>query len=123
MSENIKSYRDLIVWQKAMDLVTEVYGITDFFPSEERFGLISQLRRCSVSIPSNIAEGRGRGTRKDFIQFLRISLGSSNELATQIEIAKRLPKTKNLEYTKIDLLLEEVVKMLNAMILKLSINN
>ena len=70
MSENIKSYRDLIVWQKAMDLVTEVYGITDFFPSEERFGLISQLRRCSVSIPSSIAEGRGRGTRKDFIQFL-----------------------------------------------------
>jgi len=81
-----------------MDLVVGVYKLTENFPREELFGLTSQMRRCAISIPSNIAEGRGRGTRKDFIQFLRVALGSANELQTQIEIAKRLPATKNLNY-------------------------
>lgn len=103
-----------------MDLVVEIYKITELFPSEERFGLISQMRRCSISIPSNIAEGRGRGTRRDFIQFLRISLGSSNELSTQVEIAKRIANTRNLEFAQIECLLEEVIKMLKVIIFKLS---
>jgi len=116
----IHSYKDLIVWQKAVDLVAVIYKLTEEFPKEELFGLTSQIKRAAVSIPSNIAEGRFRGTRKDFLQFLRIAYSSGAELETQIEIAKRLPKTKNIDYKKADLLLVEVMKMLNKMLSKLS---
>lgn len=118
MSE-IKSYKDLIVWQKSIDLVTKIYQLTENFPKEEIYALTNQMRRCAVSIPSNIAEGRGRGTRKDFAHFSRMALGSANELETQIEIAKRLPKTKMLKYSKTEELLVEVIKMLKVMINKL----
>jgi four helix bundle protein len=87
---NVKSFRDLIVWQKAMDFVTEVYRATSSFPADERFGLTQQLRRCSVSIPSNISEGHGRCTTVDFLRFLSIAYGSQNEAQTQIMIARRL---------------------------------
>ncbi len=97
-----------------------VYELTEEFPREEIYGLTSQMRRSAVSIPSNIAEGRFRGMKKDYLQFLRISYGSGAELETQIEIAKRLPKTRNLNYLKADSLLEEVMKMLNVMIRKLN---
>ena len=86
----ILSYRDLNVWQNGMDLVEDVYKITANFPKEEKYGLTSQLRRCSVSIPSNIAEGFMRKSTKEYIQFLYISLDSLGELDTQIEIAVRL---------------------------------
>lgn len=112
------SYKDLIVWQRSMELVIAVYELTEQFPQEEIYGLTSQMRRSAVSIPSNIAEGRFRGTKKDYLQFLRISYGSGAELETQIEIAKRLPNLKNLDYLKVDILLEEVMKMLNVMIRK-----
>jgi len=112
----VNSYKDLIVWQKAMDLVLEIYILTEKFPKEEIYGLVSQMRRATVSIPSNIAEGRSRGYRKGYRQFLLNAYGSGGELETQIEISKRLPKTKNLDYSKIDNLLEEVMKMLNKMI-------
>jgi four helix bundle protein len=112
----INSYKDLIVWQKSIDLVVEIYGLTENFPREEIYGLVSQMRRSAVSVPSNIAEGRFRGTKKDFVQFLRIAYASGAELETQIEISKRIPKTANLNYVKIDNLLCEVMKMLNAMI-------
>ena len=79
------------------------------------------MRRAAVSIPSNIAEGRSRGTRKDFIQFLRIALGSISELETQIEIVKQLPQTKTLSYQEIDILLNELSRMVMSMIKKLSI--
>ncbi len=115
----LNGYKDLIVWQKAMTLVTEVYFLTEDFPREEIYGLTSQMRRASVSIPSNIAEGRLRGTRKDFRHFLLNAYGSGAELETQIEIGKRLPKTQNLNYNKIDNLLIEVMKMLNSLINKL----
>ena len=115
----IHTYRDLIVWQRAIELVTEVYQLTEIFPKEEIYGITSQMRRAAVSIPSNIAEGRVRGTRKDFTHFLIISYGSGAELETQIEIAKRLPKTKGLDYFKSDQLLGEIMKMLNSMIGKL----
>ena len=88
--EQIKSYRDLITWQKGMDLVVCVYRETANLPPSERFGLISQMRRCAVGIPSNIAEGWGRGARQDYIRFLRIARGSLYELATQADICKRL---------------------------------
>ena len=84
------NYRDLIVWQKAMDLVQAVYKITAGFPKEELYGLTSQLRRAAVSIPSNIAEGQGRRTTGDFQRFLAIANGSLREVETQILIAKRL---------------------------------
>ena len=86
----ILSYRDLNVWQNGMDLVEDVYKITANFPKEEKYGLTSQLRRCSVSIPSNIAEGFMRKSTKEYIQFLYISLGSLGELDTQMEITVRL---------------------------------
>ncbi len=114
------TYKDLIVWQKAMDLVTETYVLTGKFPKEEVYSLISQMRRAAISIPSNIAEGRLRGYRKEYRQFLLNAYGSGGELETQIEIAKRLQTMKNLDYTKVDVLLTEVMKMLNKMISQLS---
>lgn len=115
----VNSYKDLIVWQKSVQLVVEIYKTTDDFPREEIYGLTSQIRRSAVSIPSNIAEGRYRGTRKDFIQFLRIAFASGAELETQVIISKQLSRTKNFDYSKIDSLLLEVMKMLNVMIKKL----
>ena len=108
------SFRDLRVWQEAMQLTAEVYKGTAGFPRHEIYGLSSQMRRAAVSVPSNIAEGRRRGTRKEFKQFLMISYGSGAELETQIDITKRLSFGKNLDFTKIDSLLLEVMKMLNV---------
>lgn len=113
---NIASYRDLIVWQKSVQLVIAVYVLTDQFPKSEVYGLVSQMRRAAVSIPSNIAEGRRRGSKKEFRQFLINSFGSGAELETQIEISKLVSFGKNLNYTHIDSLLEEVMRMLNKMI-------
>jgi len=112
----IYSYRDLVVWQRSMELVTVVYELTEQYPKSEVYGLISQTRRSAVSIPSNIAEGRRRGSRKDFRQFLIIAYGSGAELETQVEIAKRLSFGKNLDYKRVDSLLAEVMKMLNKII-------
>ena len=119
----IHSYRELIVWQRAIELVVAVYKLTEDFPKEEVYGLTSQMRRCSVSIPSNIAEGRYRGTKNDFLHFLRIAYSSGAELETQIEIAKLLPKTKMLDYSTVDSLLSEVMRMLNKIIKNFNPNN
>ncbi len=118
----IESYENLIVWQKAMDLVEEIYKISELFPKEEIYGLTSQMRRAAVSIPSNIAEGSRRGTRKDFRNFLLTAYASGAELETQIKICKRLEKTKDFNYDKINVLLIEVMKMLNSMVNKLKDN-
>ena len=115
MGKEIKSYKDLIVWQKAVELSINTYKLTEQFPKEEIYGLSSQLRRSAVSIPSNIAEGRCRNTRKDFINFLSIAYASGDELETQILIAKQLKKTKYLDYSHIEVLLNEVMKMLNVL--------
>ena len=85
-----KNYRDLMAWQKAMDLVIAVYRVSARFPREELYGLSSQLRKAAVSVPSNIAEGQGRGTKKEFARFLRIAHGSIREVETQTLIAARL---------------------------------
>ena len=86
----VQSYRDLIVWQRAMDLVLAVFEVTRAFPREEAFGLTSQLRRACVSVPSNIAEGQGRHSPKEFVRFLEIAHGSLQEVETQVMIAHRL---------------------------------
>lgn len=86
----IKTFRDLKIWQQSMELVTEIYRATSSFPEEEKYGLTSQLRRSSVSIPSNISEGFGRNSQGDFKRFVNISMGSLFELQTQIEVAKNL---------------------------------
>ena len=85
-----RNYQDLIAWQKAMDYVQVVYLATQSFPPDERYGLTSQLRRAAVSIPSNIAEGQGRGTAPEFARFLRVAHGSLRETETQLILAKRL---------------------------------
>jgi len=111
-----RGYKKLIVWQKAMDLVVAVYKLTNKFPKEEMFGLVSQMRRAVISIPSNIAEGSRRKTSKDTEHFLTISFGSGSELETQIEASKRLFYGIPTDYVPVDHLLEEIMKMLNKMI-------
>lgn len=123
MENQIKSYKDLIVWEKSMDLVTKIYLLTENFPKSEQYGIVSQLRRCAVSIPSNIAEGKQRGTRKDYRHFLLMAFGSGAELETQLEISKRLNYCKKEDYVCIDNLLNEVVRMLNKLISTLKDNS
>lgn len=115
----IHSYKDLVVWQRAIELVVEVYTLTAKFPKEEIYGLSSQIKRAAVSIPSNIAEGRFRGSRKDFANFIKIAYGSGAELETQLLIAKKLSFGGKLDYNKVEALLSEVMKMLNIMSQKL----
>ena len=86
----VKHYRDLTTWQKAMDLAVEIYRISSKFPADERFGLTNQIRRAAVSIPSNIAEGQGRGAGSEFLYHLRVSNGSRQEVETQLLLADRL---------------------------------
>lgn len=116
MSERIKSYKDLIVWQKAILLVTEIYSITKTFPDSERFGLTNQLNRAVVSIPSNIAEGWGRESNKNHLQFLRISRGSLMEVETLILISKNLNYINDQTFKIISDTIEEVGKILQGLI-------
>ncbi|HCC59651.1 MAG: four helix bundle protein [Candidatus Staskawiczbacteria bacterium RIFOXYC1_FULL_37_43] len=111
----MESYENLIVWQKSMDLVILVYELTQNFPKEEIYGLVSQMRRASVSIPSNIAEGSRRSSRKDFRNFLLNAYGSGAELETQIKIAKRLQFSKKEIYPNIEDLLCQIMRMLNKL--------
>src|SRR3989344_3389802 len=107
----IKSFKELTVWQRGVELAKEIYRATKDFPSREVFGLQSQMCRAAVSIPSNIAEGHRRSTKKDFLHFLRIADGSTAELETQIIIAESAHTNVNYEKTKG--LLAEVQKMLS----------
>lgn len=92
----MKTHKDLDVWKKNIDFVTKVYNITDKFPNNEKFGIVSQIRRAAVSIPSNIAEGSARNSKKELIQFLYISLGFAAELETQLIISEKLKYIENL---------------------------
>ncbi len=114
--QKISSYKDLLVWKKAVELSIATYSLTAQFPKEEVYGLISQMRRAAVSVPSNIAEGSIRGSKKDFCHFLRIASGSIAELETQIEIAKNLSFGKALNYREVDQLAIEVNKMIHGLI-------
>ncbi len=112
----MKSYKDLIVWQKSIKLCEEIYKATERFPKSEMYGLTSQIRRSSVAIPSNIAEGHHRGHRAEFTQFLRISYGSGAELETQLLIAKNIGFLNDNQFLHLNLLLEEIMKMLNKLL-------
>ena len=116
----IHSYKDLIVWQKSVDLTIKIYRVTKLFPKSEQYGLVSQMRRAAVSIPSNISEGRSRVSKKNFAQFLTIAHGSVSELETQIEISKRLIFIKEDDIEKINGLINEIKAMLGSMIRKLN---
>ena len=102
---NIKTHKDLDVWKKSMDLVEMVYRRTERFPDSEKYGLTNQIRRCAVSVSSNIAEGAARNTDKEFVQFCYIALGSLSELETQLLIAERLKYSQNID------ILENVVEI------------
>jgi four helix bundle protein len=118
-SENYKmaqNYKDLLVWKKAMELVTEIYRVSQKFPKEETYGLISQIRRSAVSIPSNIAEGKGRRTAGEFQQFLVQARGSLYELETQIWIAVDLAYIETQTGEQFKKRKIELAKMLNALI-------
>src|SRR5262245_33204110 len=110
-------YRQLLVWQKSMDLAEKVYVQTASYPKEERYGLTSQMRRAAASIPSNIAEGQGRRSSDDeFIRFLQISLGSLCELETQLELSLRLKLISNDRVIELRPALDEVGRLLNGLI-------
>ena len=111
----IKSYKELVVWQKSIQLVKEVFILTDNFPASEKFGLTSQMRRCAVSIPSNLAEGFGRRSVRGSSQFYSIAFGSALELETQLIISKDLKLALNHKFEKSEALLLEVLKMLNKL--------
>ena len=116
----IKSYRDLQVWQKGMQLASLVYQTSRVLPKDEQFGLISQMRRASVSVPSNIAEGYGRRSRADYVRFLNMALGSLFELQTQAEIATNLGNFADEDSQPLAKDARELERMLSAMIRKLS---
>jgi len=113
-----RKYQQLIVWQKAMVLVSHIYELTMVFPDNEKFGLTSQLRRAAVSVPSNIAEGSGRGSDKDFCRFLYHARGSLTEIETQLLIAQQLGYC--VINNDIDELTQQVFAMLNKLIQRLS---
>ncbi len=111
----IRSYEDLTVWQKAMDLVERIYHTTESFPKKEQYRLVDQLSRAAVSVPSNIAEGSMRHTTKEFIRFVGVSQGSLAEVETQLIIAYRLRYIDKDNFSSTIGLAREVGKMLNAL--------
>ena len=116
MEHTVKSYRDLSAWQKARLLVKEVYLLTAAFPVGERFGLVSQMNRSAVSIPSNIAEGYGRATTQDYLHFLRIARGSAYELETQLVLAQDLGLCTEERGLRVQVVLQEEIRILQGLI-------
>jgi len=118
----IKTYKELLVWQKSIELVIKIYDLTKDFSKLEDFGLTSQMRRSSISIPSNIAEGKMRLGKKEFRRFLLIAYGSGAELETQLEISKKLSIVDIAKYKDIEDLLTEIMKMINKMTCQIKSN-
>ena len=116
----IKNYQELIVWDKAMDLVSEVYSLTKLLPKEELFALSNQMRRAAISVPSNIAEGQQRMAPREFIRFLTIARGSNGELQTQLLICARLSYFTSDQIQPVLSLSYEISKMLTTLIAKLA---
>jgi four helix bundle protein len=119
----IRSYRDLIIWQKSVELVTHIYVITKNFPYKETYGLTLQIRKCAISIPSNIAEGYGRNSTQDYIRFLNISIGSLYELETQILIAFNLKYISIESLNKLNDNCKEIERMSCSLINKIKSKN
>jgi four helix bundle protein len=114
-----KGYEQLNVWQKAMDLTVEIYGITKHFPKEELYGITNQMRRAAVSIPSNIAEGHSRNSQKEFLNFLSIAKGSNAELFTQLLICERVGYISSSNIKPIKQLSQEIARMLTSLITRI----
>jgi four helix bundle protein len=112
------NYKDLVVWQKSIAFVSEIYLLTKNFPQDERFSLVDQMRRAAVSIPSNIAEGHARKSHAEFARFLRISYGSAAEIETQLIIANNLHYLTDSQLQESLIKITELQKMLNALISK-----
>ncbi len=115
----MNSFKELEVWQKAIDLTMDIYQVTEKFPKKEQFVLCSQLNRCVISIPSNIAEGWGRGSIKDYIRFLTIAKASSMELDTQLIIAQKLGYISENMYDNLENKVKSILMMLNKLITSL----
>lgn len=115
-----RPHKRLVVWQVAVDLVVHVHETTRQFPAAERFGLVAQMNRAALSVPSNIAEGAARKGRKEYLQFLYVARASASELDTQLEIAMRLKCLSAKDYERLQAELDRVAKMLNALIGALS---
>lgn len=115
----VKSYRELLVWQKGIDLVSIIYRLTKSFPNQEMYGLAAQLQRAAVSVPSNIAEGQARQHTGEFRRFLYIAVGSLAEVDTQLEIAKRLNYISEEDFVEINQIIVELRKMIHGLINKL----
>ncbi|SHG91690.1 four helix bundle protein [Chryseobacterium oranimense] len=110
------NFKELLVWQRSIDFVTDIYRSTGSFPKDEMYGLISQIRRASVSIPSNIAEGNSRRSKPDYLQFLKIARGSCAEVEIQLMISKNLNYLNEENYQKLNNNIIEISKMLNGLI-------
>jgi four helix bundle protein len=119
MPPPLKSYRDLLVWQKGIDLVVVAYKATTAFPKSETYGLISQIRRAATSIPANIAEGYGRGSRKEYLQFLQIAQGSLKELETHAIISEKLLYLTPSQTKRMLAETDELGRMIGSLIRKL----
>jgi len=111
-----KPHKKLDAWKQSMELVIDIYRVTDKFPSHERYGLIDQIRRAAISIPSNIAEGAARQTKKEFSNYLHISQGSLSELDTQIELAKQFNYIDEAKYRTLDERMQRIDKMITGLI-------
>tara|TARA_R110002073_G_scaffold133524_1_gene280939 strand:- start:2644 stop:3057 length:414 start_codon:yes stop_codon:yes gene_type:complete len=114
--KEMKTFRDLLVWQKSMSFVTEIYKVSKQFPKDENFGLTSQIRRSAVSVPSNISEGYGREGMKDYLRFLNIAMASLFELQTQLEIASNLEYIKREKFDNLYESSREIERMLSSFI-------
>ena len=123
MATAVRDYKDLQVWQKGMELAKEVYGLTRKFPSDEKFSLVSQMRRAAVSVPSNVAEGQARNTTGEFIQFISHAQGSLAELDTQCRLAVALRFCKPSDAEVLGSLITDIQKMLNGLRRKLVTNH
>jgi four helix bundle protein len=119
----VKSYQELTVWQKGMDLVVAIYEVTKQFPQSEAFGLTNQVRRAAVSIPSNIAEGQGRRAPQDFMRFLNIAYGSLQEVETQLMLAQRLSYIDKTTEMQILNQCADVARLLNGLRRSLTTDN
>ena len=118
----MKNFKELIIWKKGIELVKSVYAVSKQFPAEEKFGMISQVTRASVSIPANIAEGSSRNSEKDYARFLQIALGSAFEVQTYLVIAMEMHWSTEESIKTIESLLEEEIKMMHSFIRKLGGN-
>ena len=119
MLANVRSHKDLIVWQKAMDLAEHVYALAALLPPTEKYRMVDQLTRAAISVPANIAEGHGRSTRKDYAQFVSIAIGSLAETDTYLILCERLRFVTAAQLAPTMALVEEVRKMLNVLRVRL----